>query len=137
MDTASAQHTPLGLLYFFLQLQLEKVFLISSFVTIVRFINLFFFSPLTKNTERKLMKEDLSSQPNKIHQLNCLHTPFLAIKGNRNVFNINSFLFQATLSPIISSLLESMVVCVDNHHSSAMQRNLKSHRNLMGSPIPP
>lgn len=64
MDTASILCTPLSLLYFSLQLQLGKVFLSSEFVTAVRFIKLF-FSPLTKNTERKLLNEDLRSQPNK------------------------------------------------------------------------
>lgn len=75
---------------FFLQLQLEKVFLISQSLTAVRFIKLS-FSPLRKHIERK---PELPNKQKIKHSSAKLSThTLLAANGDRKkkVFNINPF----------------------------------------------
>lgn len=96
----------------------------------------FFFNPLTKNTERNYWMKTWAPYQTSIHQLNCVHTPFLAAKGNRNVFNVNPFLFQDMLNPINSDVLKSMFVCVDKHHSSADAEELEKPQEIDGESNP-
>lgn len=118
---------------FSLQLQLGKVFLISQFVTAVRFIKRFFQSPNKKHWQK--ITEWRDEFPNKqtfIRWTVYTHTPLSQRKQKINAFKLNPFLFQEILNAIISGLFESIVVVVrvDTYYSPVCTENLEKPQEL-------